>query len=131
MQYKANSEAENDAVWRNASNVAKRKLQKAQRYSGTAILGRASEALKYDPKFQGEYREVSVAEGQKIAHASLASEVFICNLAGIDPLERYKCTGRSQYPKFIRRPVTCKSTKDSKYHSSDYQKNVRVLPGFP
>ncbi len=126
-QFKSNTIIQNNAVWGNACNIARRRLHKAQQKSGYAILGSPPAALLEDPKFQGEYGRVAVVEGEKLAHATLASEIFVLNLAGIDPCDRYKYTGRSQYPKFVRRPVVSGNSRDSKYHSSDFQSIVKVL----
>ena len=102
-------------------NVAFRKLAKASAESGIAILGSPPKELLEDPKFKGDYTDVSIRCGEHLAASTLASEIVVLNLAGIDPKHRHKYVGRSQYPKFRRKPVSPKCGKESKYYDKDLQ----------
>ena len=102
-------------VYRNASKKARKKLQRQKSWTGVAILGSPCEALRNDPKFQGDFLEKSVAAGEELAQASLSAEYFILNLAGIPPGEMYRYIGRGQYPSFRYKPLAPKKGLVGKY----------------
>jgi len=91
--------------WAKASNKADRILKKQYCKTGYYILGSPTDQLASDPKFQGALLSDSLACGQEAAHASLASEVLVLNIAGIPGNRHRPFTGRAQYPKFALKPT--------------------------
>ncbi len=126
-QYAKNRSEVNQIVWQNAWNVSFRKLSKARAQSGISILGSPPRELLDDPKFKGEYTDISIQCGEDLAASSLATEIFVLNIAGIDPKGRHKYIGRSQYPKFRRKPVPPRVAKGSRYYDKDLQNCVSVV----
>ncbi len=106
-----------DKIWRISVNRASKKLMKSKAKNGVAILGYPSEALKQDPKFQGDYLRDSIKCGESLARATLASEFYVLDLAGVPRHDQHRFVGRSQYPKIVRRP-TFPSQPNGKLFSS-------------
>ncbi len=104
--YKSNSESVNGSIWEYSRKQAAAKLEKARAKTGTAILGKPSQASLSDPKFQGEYLSDSIKSGEAVAFATLSSEHYVLWLAGVKSSEHYMHTGRSQFPKIVQRPIT-------------------------
>ena len=75
-------------------------LNKQRKIKGVAILGNPSPALENDPKFQGQLQYDMIVSGEKLALASLATELLILKVANIPTADQPKYTGRGQYPKF-------------------------------
>ncbi len=113
--YSTLTDAEVSLTWTRSLRAAKRKLNKAKRRTGIAILGRPSEALLSDPKFSGEYKAESIRVGEGLAEATLSSELFVLSLAGVPDKEQHMFTGRSQYLKILSKPVRGKNAVGPKF----------------
>ncbi len=90
--------------WITAEDLAKRRLAHSKKRTGLAILGRPSQALLEDPKYNQEFLEKAGYVGESFAQAALASEYLILRLAKIPPEDRNRYTGRSQFPAMLPRP---------------------------
>ena len=101
--------------YRKAHTLARNMLNKQKRKTGVAILNKPCGALDTDPKYQGSYREESIRVGERLALASLAAELHVLQLAGIQSNLYYKHIGRGQYPKFAWKPVANKKPIVGKY----------------
>ena len=75
-------------------------LQSRRKNTGVAILGKPTDCLVHDPKFQGPLREEQLKAGEHIAAASLASELLILDVGGVPRDIQHHYTGRGQYPSF-------------------------------
>ncbi len=100
---------------RRAHKYARKMLNNHKAKTGVAILNNPCGALDTDPKFQGMYREESIRLGERLALASLAAEIHVLQLAGIDPTLFHKCIGRDQYPRFMWKPIVSKQPIEGKY----------------
>ena len=56
-------------------------------------------------RFQGTLKSKQIEEGESLAQSALASELLVCKVAGLTNTETRKHTGRSQYPRFTRKPI--------------------------
>ena len=85
----------------------------SERYGTPAILGHPCQALTSDPKFETNLR-AHVYTGEKLAQASLQTELLVCKVAGVKPA---LYLGRSQYPRFENKPVVRKHVIGNKFSS--------------
>ena len=60
-----------------------------------------------------DFLHYSISAGEKLAQASLSAEHLVLRLAKVE--QRRKYLGRSQYPKFVSRPVVGARTTENKY----------------
>jgi hypothetical protein len=98
-------------AWAKAQLKSKRILFKHKIKTGVAILGQPNEILLNDGKFQGALQRAQIKEGERLAASALASELLVVEVANI-PRDKHKLyTGRSQYPKFDKKPII----KSNKY----------------
>ena len=102
-------------IYRKANNKTRMKLSRQKGRTGVAILGKPSEALLNDPKFQGDFLTHSVNSGEEMALASLTTEYFILMLANIDPYVMHRFIGRGQYPSFKYKPLTPRKGPEHRY----------------
>ena len=100
-----------------ASRKARDILNRQRGKTGVAILGTPHPVLKQDIKYDAQYGKAAVATGEKLAQASLTSELMVCGLAEV-PHKQY--TGRGQYPKFRSTPIapSCPTVVPSMYSAA-------------
>jgi len=108
--------ATKNKLWEQAKSRAKHILKKQKALTGVAILGSPAHELDSDVKLQGELKDESLQNGQRLAFASLASEVLVLNTLGIPYSKHFQYTGRAQYPKFSVKPLIQKTNADSDYY---------------
>ena len=66
-------------------------------------------ALTQDTKCSSQYLHDSIRVGEQLAQASLSVEYHILDLANISKSTHGKYIGRSQFPRFITKPISSKS----------------------
>jgi len=101
-------------AWHKARLNAMQILFKQQQKTGIAILGRPQAVLMNDIKFQGELQKSQIKEGEKLALSALSSELLVLSVAETPIDERKLYTGRSQYPKFAKKPII-KTVKNDEF----------------
>ncbi len=116
---KSNKTTHNMQIWEHSQQQARTQLAKAKVKSGIAILGKPSSPLNEDPKYQGKYRVDSIQSGEALAFSTLASEYYVLWLAGVPQKEHHKYTGRCQYPRIVRKPITAPTIKSNRFLSPD------------
>ncbi len=82
QKYSELNDYEKWKTYKKASKRARTMLGRHAYKTGIKILGTPCKALDKDPKYQGEYREVSIKLGEEFAQASLAAEIHILHLVG-------------------------------------------------
>ena len=112
--WKEYSESQRALAWEAAQYRAGCKLAAHKSKTGIAILGSPTNRLEYDEKFQGELKEQQLINGERLALASLSTEMLILDVAKVPIKEQYSYYGRSQYPKFKNKPLS-KSSKPDQY----------------
>ncbi len=120
-----------DKIWRISVNRASKKLNKSKAKNAVAILGYPSEALKHDPKFQGDYLRDSTKCGESLARATLASEFYVLDLAGIPRHDQRRFVGRSQCPEIVRRPFFPSQPNGKRFASPEMAAVSCVCNHFP
>ena len=103
------SQVELDDSWSGAQLKATQTLNKAKDRTGYAILGKPSTALIQDTKYNQSYLKDSISTGEQLAHAALATEYHVLNIAKVPETDYHKYIGRSQFPRFITKPIISKS----------------------
>ena len=63
--------------WRKAQKTANMKLQKQKKRTAIAVLGKPSQQLVNDPKYQGDFLAASTRVGEQLALSALSSELLI------------------------------------------------------
>jgi hypothetical protein len=100
---------------KNASNRAKKMLQKHKKRTGVAILGQPTQSLATDIKFQSDLKVQSIINGELLAQAALETELLVLEVCLVPRKLQPKYTGRSQYPKFKDKHLTSIDKQDA-YH---------------
>ena len=103
------SQSELDNSWSGAQLKATQTLNRAKDRTGYAILGKPSNALIQDTKYNQSYLQDSISTGEQLAQASLATEYHVLDIANIPETDYHKYVGRSQFPRFITKPIVSKS----------------------
>ena len=102
-----------------ANKFASNKLNKQKSKTGIAILGKPSKSLLQDDKYGGNFMLDSIAVGEDLALVALTSEILVMLVCKIESKEWHHYIGRSQYPKFKRRPANRANKADDYYSCHD------------
>lgn len=70
-------------VYAQARERASSMLLKQKLKTGVAILGKPSQTLEDDPKYQGGLLEAQISNGEQLALAALSAEIAIVNVLNI------------------------------------------------
>ena len=68
-------------------------------------MGKPSQQLSNDPKYQGDLLTASIKVGEQLAFSALSSELLILLTLAIPRNKWHKYIGRSQYPKFKEQSI--------------------------
>ena len=99
--YSVMSDYQKYQAYLQATRKARNILHRQRTKTGVAILGKPHPTLAQDIKYDAQYGKASVTTGERLAQASLASELMVCGLAEV-PYRKY--IGRGNTPSSVTRP---------------------------